>query len=213
MLKLLFHIAIIITLCLNIAHAQTIDISSVKNFEVINRHISITNSANKKIIHLDAAEGAGVAWINHTYFSSGTIEFDVKGKDIMQQSFVGIAFHGINDSSFDAIYFRPFNFQSKDTVRKNHSVQYICMPKYDWSYLRETFPGKYESALKKSVEPSGWFHAKIVIDVKSIKVFVNNDSKPSLVVQPLVDYSAGRIGFWTGNNPDGDFSNLTIQQN
>ncbi len=55
---------------------------------------------------------AGIAWINDIRFSDGIIEFDVKGKNVLQQSFVGFAFHGSNDSTYDAVYFRPFNFKS-----------------------------------------------------------------------------------------------------
>jgi len=45
-----------------------------------------------------------------------------------------------------------------------------------------------------------------------MEVYVNGDKKPSLSVQPLADYSKGNIGFWVGNNSDGDFSNITIKQ-
>ncbi len=131
----------------------------------------------------------------------------------MQQSFVGIAFHGTNDSTFDAVYFRPFNFLSNDTIRKRHSVQYISLPKYDWSLLRQQYPGKYENALIKTVEPEEWFHAKIIVSNERIEVFVNNDDKPSLTVKPISNHTTGNIGFWVGNNSDGEFSNLIIQNN
>jgi hypothetical protein len=48
-------------------------------------------------------------------------------------------------------------------------------------------------------------------DAHKIQVFVNNDSKSSLVVKPLNNYTTGKIGFWVGNNSDDDFSNLIIQ--
>jgi len=41
---------------------------------------------------------------------------------------VGIAFHGSDNKTLDAIYFRPFNFQSTDPVRKIHAVQYVSHP-------------------------------------------------------------------------------------
>ena len=84
------------------------------------------------------------------------------------------------------------------------------MPQYDWFYLREKFPDKYENALTKAVEANQWFHAKIVVSNEQIEVFVNNDDKQSLVVQPLTKNTTGKIGFWVGNNSDGDFANLTI---
>ena len=212
MRRSMIYFTIILVCCTTIVHAQTIDITSANNFKVVNRQISMHDSLDKKIVHLDAREGDGVAWIKGENFTTGTIEFDLKGKDILQQSFIGIAFHAKNDSSFDAIYFRPFNFQSPDATRKSHSVQYICMPKYDWYYLRENYPGKYENALTQSIQPTGWFHAKVVVTGNRIEVYVNGDNKPSLSVQPLADYSKGNVGFWVGNNSDGDFSNITIKQ-
>ena len=188
-----------------------VDISDKAKFEVVNRQLSITNKDKKAIIHLNGKENNGIAWIKGLKFEKGIIEFDVKGKDVMQQSFVGIAFHGMNDSTYDAVYFRPFNFQSPDTARKNHSVQYISMPQYDWYMLRQNFTGVYENALIGAISADAWFHAKIIVNADNIKVFVNNDAKPSLVIHPLNNYSTGNIGFWVGNNSDGDFSNLSIQ--
>jgi hypothetical protein len=212
MKKMVACIMIVFVYCLNITYAQTVDISSAKNFAVFNRYVSTYDSGNKKIVHLDAAEGSGTAWLNNINFSTGTIEFDVKGKDVLQQSFVGIAFHGTNDSSCDCIYFRPFNFNSADAARKNHSVQYISMPQYDWQYLRQTFPEKYEHALTKSINANSWFHAKIIVHANTIEVFVNNDTNASLIVTPLNKYPSGKIGFWVGNNSDGDFANLTVSK-
>jgi hypothetical protein len=212
MYKSIICIALIVVCCTTIAHTQTIHISSAANLQVVNRNISVYDSVKRTIVHLDAREGDGVAWIKNASFTTGTIEFDAKGKDVLQQSFIGIAFHAKNDSSFDVIYFRPFNFRSPDTIRKSHSVQYVCMPKYDWYYLRENHPGKYENALAQTVEPTSWFHAKVVVSKNNIEVYVNGDKKPSLSVQPLADYSEGNVGFWVGNNSDGDFSNITIKQ-
>jgi hypothetical protein len=193
------------------SHANQTDLSKSSNFQVINRNISILNEQSKVVVHLDAREGAGVAWLNNTTFDRGVIEFDEKGKNVVQQSFVGIAFHGMDDSTYDCIYFRPFNFQSDDTSRKNHSVQYISMPRYDWYVLRKDFPDKYENALKKNIEPDEWLHVKIIVTDKAIEVYVNGDNKPSLVVKPISRNTSGKIGFWVGNNSDGNFSNLIIK--
>jgi len=187
------------------------DISGSHRFQLVNREITIsTNKDGKAIVHLDSKPNQGIAWIKGLIFKSGNIEFDVKGKNILQQSFVGIALHGLNDSTFDVVYFRPFNFQSADAIRKSHLVQYISLPQYDWEILREKYPGKYESALSSTIEPESWFHAKITVKANNIAVYVNNDTKPSLIITPLTNRTAGKIGFWVGNNSDGDFSNLTI---
>ena len=69
----------------------------------------------------------------------------MKGKNLQGQSFVGVAFHLIDGKTFDAIYFRPFNFFNPE--RNTHSVQYISMPDHPWQQLRQDFPGKYESKI------------------------------------------------------------------
>jgi hypothetical protein len=192
--------------------AQTIvpDLSEASKFEVVNRNLSINKNGGAAQVHVTTSPNQGLAWIKNLDFSTGTIEFDVKGKDLLQQSFVGIAFHGANDSTFDAIYFRPFNFKSTDTLRSQHMVQYISQPQYDWKMLREKYPGKYEHPLTVVPDPNDWFHAKVVVGTERIEIFVNHDNKPSLTVKPLNHYTSGKIGLWVGNGSDGDFSKLTI---
>lgn len=188
------------------------DISNASKFQVVNREITITQNDNKKnIVHLNGKPNDGIAWVKDLTFEKGSIEFDAKGKNIMQQSFIGIAFHGTNDTTFDAVYFRPFNFQSPDAARKSHSVQYVSLPQFDWSVLREKYPGKYENNLTNDISADSWFHAKIIVDADKIEVFVNNNPQPSLSVKPLNNYTKGKIGFWVGNNSDGDFANLEIK--
>ena len=185
---------------------------SSENFKTINRAVAVTkDSHGKAIVHLDGKPGNGIAWINNVTFKTGTIELDIKGKNVLQQSFVGIAFHGVNDSTYDGVYFRPFNFQSPDALRKSHAVQYISMPQYDWSALREKYPGKYEHGLLNTTDPEKWFHAKIVVAADRITVYVNSDRQPSLVVQPISKHTDGNIGFWVGHTSDGDFANLVIR--
>jgi hypothetical protein len=195
---------------------QTIkpEIGNSAYFQVINRKLTIlTDAGGKKSVHLDARPDDGVAWIKGLNFERGQIEFDLKGKNVPQQSFVGIAFHGVNDSTFEVIYFRPFNFLADDSTRKRHSVQYVFLPKFDWSYLRDRYPGKYEDAIVTTPDPESWFHVRVLADEGKISVFVNKDEQASLVVKPLGTAAAGKIGFWVGNGSAGDFSNLSIRKN
>ncbi|MEO6684557.1 MAG: hypothetical protein ABIN24_01275 [Dyadobacter sp.] len=181
---------------------------------VVNRSATeIVSGSKKNVLHLDGKPDAGIAWIDDIRFSDGIIEFDVKGKNVLQQSFVGIAFHGSNDSTYDAVYFRPFNFKSTETERRNHSVQYISLPKFDWPVLRKEHSNQYEKPIDPSPEPEEWLHAKIVVDGPDIKVFVNNNAQPSLIVKKLGNSTKGKLGFWVGNESDGDFSGLKITQN
>ena len=182
--------------------------ASQKKYTVFNRTISPGTASGS--IHLNEGEGPGIAWINGEEFGYGIIEFDVKGRDELQKSFVGFAFHGLNDSTYEAIYFRPFNFHSPDPVRKTHMVQYIADPLYDWPKLRTEYPNKYEQAVSPAPEPTDWFHARITVEPKKISVYVNGNNSPSLVVEPLVPLRGKKMGFWAGNGSDGDWENLKI---
>src|SRR3569832_917312 len=112
-----------------------------KKLTVYNRHVNITDGNTLK---MDAAQNDGVVWLKDVIFSLGAIDIDLKGKDVIQGSFLGVAFHGVNDSTYDVVYFRPFNFRDTDPVRKIHAVQYISLPKFDWKKLRDERNGKYE---------------------------------------------------------------------
>jgi hypothetical protein len=177
------------------------------DFTVFNRQLGFGQDGS---LHLNGVDNAGLAWLNNRQFKNGTIEFDVKGNDQMQGSFVGVAFHGLNDSTYESIYFRPFNFLSADAVRKSHGVQYIAVPKYDWPLLREKFPNKYEQAVIPAPDPNGWFHVRITVASEKVSVYVNNVQKAVLEVKPLVNTGGTKIGYWVGNGSPGDWKNLKI---
>src|SRR5688500_17737323 len=107
-----------------------------KGLTVFNRTATTVTDGPRKGVHLDEQPGDGVAYVAGVEFADGTIEFDVKGKDLQQQSFVGVAFHGVDATTYDAIYFRPFNFKTDDPARRLRAVQYIAHPTYTWQKLR-----------------------------------------------------------------------------
>jgi hypothetical protein len=184
----------------------TPDLSEVINpkiWSVSNRKVTFDNA-----VYLDKKPGDGVLWLNKSVFANCKIELDIKGTNQQGASFVGVAFHGLNDSVFEAIYFRPFNFKSPE--RRNHSVQYVAEPEYSWSRLREEFPGKYENEVNPVPDPDAWFHVSISIEYPVVKVFVDNSESPSLNINQLSFRKQGWIGFWVGNTSDGYFKNLKI---
>jgi hypothetical protein len=186
------------------------DLQNLSQWTLVNRSAEAINEDSKKAIRINEVPNDGLMILKNSDFSNGTIEFDVKGKNVLQQSFVGFAFHVQDEKTYDAVYFRPFNFVNPDTVRRRRSVQYISHPDYSWEKLRETFPGKYENRVDPVPDPDGWFHVKIVVDGKRVSVFVNNASKPSLEVEKLTNTTKGGIGLWVGNNSGGSFANVTI---
>lgn len=181
-----------------------------KSWKVYNRAMSRFTKGSKDILRLDDRPGEGLAWLPNIQAGNGSIEFDVKGKNVLQKSFVGIAFHGVDNKTYDAIYFRPFNFNSEDSVRRGHALQYISIPDHGWKTLRDQQPGEYEHPLNTPADPDSWFHAKIVLDYPKVSVFVNDSKTPCLVVKQLNDRKKGRVGFWVGDGSDGEFANLRV---
>ncbi len=200
----------------SVANAQQLikyDLYQLANSQKLpayNREIKPFSDNSRKGACFNAVENYGIAWLNELLVSDGIIEVDIKGRDVLQKSFVGIAFHGIDEKTFDAVYFRPFNFQASDSVRKIHAVQYISLPDYDWEKLRREENGKFEKSVLPVPNPNEWFHAKIVISFPIIEVFVNGSNKASLTVNQLNTRKSGKIGLWVGDNSDGCFANLTV---
>ena len=181
-----------------------------KGLNVFNRSLSSIKNGPKQGVRLSESLGDGVAYLAGIEFGNGIIEFDVRGKDVQQQSFVGVAFHGLDDKTYDAIYFRPFNFKSEDPARRLRAVQYIAHPTYTWQKLRTEHPGKYEQPVNPVPDPNDWFHARVSVASPKVSVFVNDAKEPSLVVDQLSDRKKGLVGLWVGNTSGGDFANLKI---
>jgi hypothetical protein len=178
---------------------------------VFNRHVEPVSDPSKNGLVLSEEYGEGLVWINGVSFSTGTIEVDLKGQNIYQRSFLGIAFRGADDSAFDAIYFRPFHFLSTDSVRRSRCVQYISLPQYTWQRLREEHNGIYEHVVDPAPDPDDWFHVRIVVRKDEALVYVNNAESPGLRVHLLSDRKRGMIGLYTADRSGGSFGNLSIE--
>jgi hypothetical protein len=161
-------------------------------------------------VHVTEQEGPGVVWIEGTDFAEGTIELEIRGRDMPQRSFVGIAFHRRDDSTYEAVYLRPFNFRNADPDRRQNAVQYIAVPDHDWPRLRKEFPGEFESPVDESIVPTDWVPVRLVVKGRTIQVYVGAVKAPTLEVRRLGQHDRGLIGLFTGNNSDGDFANLRI---
>jgi hypothetical protein len=181
-----------------------------KSFKVFNRSVSSLNDGARKGAHLNESPDPGVAYLEGIEFTDGIIEFDIRGKDVQQQSFVGMAFHGVDGSTYDAIYFRPFNFKAEDPERRSHAVQYISHPTYTWQKLRTEETGRYEKPVMPVPDPNDWFHARVEVASPKVSVYVNDAKDPSLVVNQLSERRKGLVGLWVGNISGGDFANLKI---
>jgi hypothetical protein len=162
------------------------------------------------LIHLsNTSDRSATPWLKTFDLKNGTVELDIKGKDLRGESFVGIAFHGSDNKHYDAVYFRPFNF--RDPERKGRSVQYVSLPDHDWDALRERYPGKYENAVNPVPDPNDWFHARIVIKYPEVWVFVNDSKEPSLFVQEIKSIGEGNFGLWI-DGAEGWFKNIVLSK-
>src|SRR5262249_40756269 len=94
-----------IVLCLlfaaAVAHGQGKPISSDltkipegKGWKLVNRVATVVEDGGKRAIRFDEKAGQGVAWLEGSDFTEGVIEVDIKGKNVLQRSFVGVAFRG-----------------------------------------------------------------------------------------------------------------------
>lgn len=176
----------------------------------VNRSHSIAEENGRPIVRLDARPNDGMAIVEGAAFVEGTIELDVRGEDVQQQSFVGVAWGVQNDSTYEAVYLRPFNFRTPDTARAKRAVQYVAHPTYPWQRLRAETPGKYEQPVRPAPDPTGWVPVRLVITRTQVSVYANGGDEPDLVVTRLGDARPGPVALWVGNNSRGDFANLRV---
>jgi glyoxylase-like metal-dependent hydrolase (beta-lactamase superfamily II) len=178
--------------------------------QVFNRTLSAGKEGDRAVARLDARPGDGAAAIEGVLLGEGIVEVDLRGKNVPQQSFLGIAFHVVDWTTYDAIYFRPFNFRAATEEQRSHAVQYVSHPVHTWQRLRAERPGEFEKPLDPAPDPDGWFHARIVIAKSKVEVYVNGASTPSLVVDDLGEAKSGGVALWAGNGSDGAYAGLAI---
>ena len=147
----------------------------------------------KQALHIVGREQTFV-YLPIDSFSDGTIEVDIAG-----DFFSGICFRGREDGRrAEKVYFRP---QNANTDRHENTVQYSVIGREDghWSFLRRNEPGKYETGA--DIKQGEWFHVRLEIEGKTLKIFVNDSAEPLLTVDPLLDGdSRGSVGVWGWNS-------------
>jgi hypothetical protein len=181
-----------------------------QKLRVVNRKATRIPDRNGAV-RLSDATGNGVAWIEGSDFRGGTIEVDIRGQESLGQNFVGVAFHRKSDDSYEAVYLRPFNFRATDPARRQHAVQYISLPGFDWPRLREDFPEQFENPVDPSLDPTGWVRLRVAVDPYKLQIFVGDVTQPTLEVRKLGELDGGQVGLWVGNVSGGDFANLVIR--
>ena len=177
---------------------------SLDKLEVVNRTATVVDGA----VHLDAAPGAGIAWIKGLELNEGCLSLEVKGSNDFGRSFVGLAFRGLDNDTYDTVYVRPFVFQSEKPEEFNNGVQYMSMPDFGWPVLRKRSPGVYEKSIGSRPSPTDWVELRIHFEAGRLQAFVDGAKTAQLDLPLLTKTTAPRAGFWVGNNSAGGFRNL-----
>ena len=180
------------------------------SFSTINRELSQL-ADDSGAVQLNAASGDGISILKDVSFDEGTVQIELLGENNPGRSFVGFAFNIQNDSTYEVVYFRPFNFVAEEQLHKSHMAQYIYHPEFTWKKLRETRTGEFENEIVNPPDPDQWFTAKIEIGKSTVKVYVNNSEDVTLEIKRLAEIKSDKIGIWTGFNSSGSFRNLQIE--
>jgi len=168
------------------------------------KQVSAFKDGDKKGISCNS-----IVWLKGVSFKQGRVDVDLRGKDVFLMSFLGVAFHGVDTTTCDILYFRPFNFRHADTLRRKWSVAYMSLPDNDYARLRKEHPLVYENAVNPVPRADEWFHATLILKGKKLSVYVNHSPEPSLEVTLLNERTDGLFGLYADGLP-GDFANLTI---
>lgn len=174
------------------------------------RRFSVLVDGAYRGVRVSPGPGADVVWIDGITFSTGTIELDVRGKDVQGRSFLGLALSGVNDSTYESVYLRPFNFRATDPLRRMHAIQYHSMPTHPWSRLRSESPEVYENPIDPAPDPNAWVHLRLLVEPTRIQIFAGEGAEPDLIVDRINATLEGRVGLWVGTSSDGDFANLRM---
>ena len=209
-LGLILKVGILIILC-SCSTKQHVKLD-VKNITLINRDFDSINNPGAGVISLDRQNSSGLAIIEDIDFKTGIIEVDILGENLQGKSFVGIAFNIQNDSTYEAVYFRPFNFLSDKKIRREHGMQYIYHPEYTWRKLRTEYEGVYEAEFIDPPLPDDWFTVIIKVGFSKVEVFHKKTNSTLMTVERLTETKTDKIGFWTGFGSKGSFRNLKVKK-
>lgn len=100
--------------------------------------------------------------------------------------------------------------RTSDAARRQHAVQYIKLPEFDFQDLRDQFPEEFENPVAASIEPTDWVRLRVVVSDRTIQIHVGPVGQPALEVRKLGELDGGQVGVWVGNSSGGDFANLVI---
>ena len=194
---------------------QVVDLGAVPGgaeWRVDRRPVTVIREDGRVVLRFSEGPGDALAWSPALRFTDGDIEFDARGRDVQQKSFLGVVFHVADDTTWDVVWLRPFNFQGVDSAHHAHAVQAASYPRYTWQRLRADYPGRFEAALSPVPDPNAWVHVRVSVSGAHVGVFINRAATPALEVDMPSGLRDGGIGLWVGNGSNGDFGTLTLRR-
>jgi hypothetical protein len=160
--------------------------------------------------------GPAFSWIEGLEFSNGVIEAEIAGAPAPgapegARGFVGIAFRLLKDQrTYDVFYLRPTNGRAEDQERRNHATQYMSLPDWPWSRLRQETPGKYESYV--DLVPGEWTKVRIEVQGDRARLYVHDNSQPTLLINDVKSgaHAKGAVALWLDTGTVAYFRNLVV---
>ena len=195
---------------------QVFTLTDTKDLTLVNVKAEVVNYKGRTALRLTKDNPKdGFALLKGANFQDGTVEADIALKittppGIRMPGFVGIAFRARQDASrYELIYVRPGNSTAPDQAMRNHSVQYVSEPDFDWYKLRREWPWVYESHAELKLET--WTHYKLEVKGRSAALYLNGSEQPSLVVDGLKGEDLqGGIALWPYGGEEAYFSNVRV---
>lgn len=198
------------------ASVQSFPLSDTRDLIPLNLKAEAVDYQGRRAVRLTKdSEKDGFALLRGTDFQDGVIEADIALKivtppGVRMPGFVGIAFRARLDASrYELFYIRPGNSRADDQSMRNHSVQYVSEPDFDWYKLRRQWPWVYEAYAPLQLET--WTHFKIEVTGRSATLYLNGSDSPSLIVDGLKGQDLrGGVALWGYQGEEAYVSNVRI---
>ena len=196
---------------------QSFPLQSANGLSAPGTKIEAVNYLGRNCVKVTSGkeDGADMVLLPGTDLQDGTIEAEIALKatvppGVRFPGFVGIAFRVRPDGShYELFYLRPGNSHAADQAMRNHAVQYVSEPDFDWYRLRREWPWVYESHAELAMET--WTKVRIEVAGRGAKLYLDGSSQPSLVVDGLKGEDLrGGVGLWGYSGEEAYFSNVTI---
>jgi len=162
------------------------------------------DARNHEILEFEGREAlkmkGGVAWLEDSNFTNGTIEFDFFMAG--DRGFFGGIWRMTDRDNYEEFYVRPHNSGLADA--NQYTPVFNGMP--GWQLYHGP---QYGTAVTYNFNQ--WVHIKIVVSGTRAEIYINSQ-KPVLSVSELkMDVRVGRVGLSAGAFSHGHFSNFSYQ--